>query len=1011
MDQPVPLLRVDTFVFSQANNLFNFVQEDRTSKELLDSILLIGSSVFRLFSDTRLPLLARYLLTAETTVDTTKREVVFLTKNLDSNDLLAFLETVPLETMQRIGSDFFFVTSKKISKNQSIETYSKFLFVLLRNYGFNSAFIKNFFVNDRDSDEVEALLKYISAYPVERLLNPLSYIISKTLIIAIERLSSKQKISELFPLLFNRREMFLAMDKVELNKSLTKVFVACVQVALADNDFTSFKRVIDFFQSIEFELTEQVCNRVLESLNKSVVDDSIIEYFLKYMREHSISPNIVSYNTVMDYYCSNQKMDRALEVYEKIKACGIKTDNFTFTILIKGLRMLRDASNPKIEQIIDEYRTLAESRDVVIYNSFIDLYVYLGNNEKAKAVYDKLLADPDVHPDQVTFNTLIKGACKNKELEPALIYLGHMKRQEIKPNRITYNSLMDIAVKLQDMKQALVFLEDMKRDEIAPDGYTYSIILNGLKINNSYPDVVKATIENIAKVVAANEFKLDEVFFNSVLDVCSKYDFYDLLRHFYDLMRQHKIAESSVTYGILIKAYGKANDFDNAQRIFDRMLASNMVINEMTYGCILDACAKSGKMDVAMRIFETLKSTNANLNSIVFTTIIKGYMNSEHYDKAIHFFNSIRPLVDLPGMIITYNCMLDLYVKKNDMKIAEALFQEIEERFKADLISYSTIIKGLCNNGRKEEAWQYIQKMMRNNIEIDISVINLFLDSCSTVTDYRLGIQVYQEIMLKNVTPNEITFGIMIKIYGFARELQKAFDLLELMEVYDIRPSIIIFTNLIHISFYNKNPKKAEVAFLQFKRHGGLGDKLMYSKLVEGLIKFKETAKLMRYVEMALEDTCTMKPEVIAMLEEIFADEAEDMEIIQKVKHLKYVERNTYNNADKFKNKVSSHNTQRFKAQMQDKSRQGEGSVTGSVQGSIPGSVHGSVQFNAEPPKQRREGLNMAESRPAFAEKKVLFKEREVKEYTKSEHKSEYSKKESTKKPATLFNFRQNAKK
>lgn len=53
----------------------------------------------------------------------------------------------------------------------------------------------------------------------------------------------------------------------------------------------------------------------------------------------------------------------------------------------------------------------------------------------------------------------------------------------------------------------------------------------------------------------------------------------------------------------------------------------------------------------------------------------------------------------------------------------------------------------------------------------------------------------------------------MVKLYGFSRELSKAFELLDLMAVYEIHPSIIIFTNLIHISFYNKNPKKAELAY------------------------------------------------------------------------------------------------------------------------------------------------------------------------------------------------------
>lgn len=63
--------------------------------------------------------------------------------------------------------------------------------------------------------------------------------------------------------------------------------------------------------------------------------------------------------------------------------------------------------------------------------------------------------------------------------------------------------------------------------------------------------------------------------------------------------------------------------------------------------------------------------------------------------------------------------------------------------------------------------------------------------------------------MLKNINPNEITFGIMIKIFGFAKELQRAFDLLDVMASYHINPSIIIYTNLIHVSFYNKNCKQA----------------------------------------------------------------------------------------------------------------------------------------------------------------------------------------------------------
>lgn len=85
-------------------------------------------------------------------------------------------------------------------------------------------------------------------------------------------------------------------------------------------------------------------------------------------------------------------------------------------------------------------------------------------------------------------------------------------------------------------------------------------------------------------------------------------------------------------------------------------------------------------------------------------------------------------------------------------------------------------------------------------------MVNFFLDSCSNNVDYKLGITAYNYIMMKEVEPNEITFGIMIKIYGFGKELGKAFEILDTMKNYNIEASIVIFTNLIHISFYNKSP-------------------------------------------------------------------------------------------------------------------------------------------------------------------------------------------------------------
>ena len=201
-------------------------------------------------------------------------------------------------------------------------------------------------------------------------------------------------------------------------------------------------------------------------------------------------------------------------------------------------------------------------------------------------------------------------------------------------------------------------------------------------------------------------------------------------------MKDKNVRETSLTYSILINAYAKVNELDKAYRIFERMINSGMQIKEITYGFILDSCTKNGKMNLAIKIYESLRRHEFNLNSIVFTTIIKGFLKSKHYQMALEFFNKIKHHTELPGMIITYNCALDIYATIKDIENGMILFEEICQKFEADLISFSTIIKLLINVNKKDQALEYLKKMINAEIEIDVSVVNLFLDSCATKEDY-----------------------------------------------------------------------------------------------------------------------------------------------------------------------------------------------------------------------------------------------------------------------------------
>lgn len=951
---------------------------------------LIGRNVFSLFSSADATELACCVVRLETETELLKKQLVTLVANLDTSELFECLEKVEKAQMLELGAEFFYVPSKKMSKNQSIENFAKFLGHMFRSFGLDLMFLKNFFFNDRDSSETQVLINYMKewhGFEAEDLDN----MIAKTVFLSLEKLANQSKVEDFFEVMESNAELIQRSTKIDVQKSLQKQLINLTQNMIFKIDAKEWlKKCFDRFLGLGFRFNEILFNRIIDMVNKNLSDDSLIDFLLEYMMAIGIRPNTITYNIIIDFHCMRGDFERAIQLFHSLESMGVTADQFTLSILVKGLKSIREPSVSTASEFYKLFEASQVPKDIIMFNSLLDVFISMGEIQKAHDIFDDLLRTEGIKPDQVTFNVLVKGCCKAKDFSNAMRYFGEMRLHDIKPNRITYNSLMDLAVKIQDLGSCLFFVEEMQKDEFSPDGYTYSIILNGLKQNSSPSEMVDECLESIRKVVEAKEFKLDEIFFNSILDVCFKYDFLEKLNYFYGVMVDNQIAESSITFGTLIKAFLKSGDFNRAYEIFERMINVNLAINDVTYGCILDACSKAGRMDIALKIFNNPGMDKLNQNSIVYTTIMKGLAKIEKLQEAIDFFTRVKHNKNLIGMIITYNCAVDIYVRRGELVEATKLFEEIETLYKADLISYSTIIKGLCGKDQKAEAIEFFKRMLKSDVVTDVSVVNMLIDSCANVNEFRFGIEGYTLALKHNIVPNDITFGIMIKLYGFARELGKAFELLDLMPAYKIKPSVIIFTNLIHISFYNKASKKAELAFTLFKKLGLRGDKLMYSKLIDGLIRFNEKGRVEKYLDHVIADDCGLKPETMDRIREILGDVDSVASKLSQIEQIMRSERTRKPDPlpEKLKNNYSTENPKNFKRIIHEQNRQN--GLTGPVVASQkPKEVL--VRENPQGPRRRIDPNALESSRPAPAFKKP----------------EEQESKMETKKPLALFNFRE----
>lgn len=61
----------------------------------------------------------------------------------------------------------------------------------------------------------------------------------------------------------------------------------------------------------------------------------------------------------------------------------------------------------------------------------LDLLVTHGDMEKVEKIFTTILNQELVKPDEITFNTIIKGCCKNKDLPNAVKYFKKMREHDL----------------------------------------------------------------------------------------------------------------------------------------------------------------------------------------------------------------------------------------------------------------------------------------------------------------------------------------------------------------------------------------------------------------------------------------------------------------------------------------------------------------------------------------------------------------------------------------------------
>merc|ERR1719258_1012149 len=184
--------------------------------------------------------------------------------------------------------------------------------------------------------------------------------------------------------------------------------------------------------------------------------------------------------------------------------------------------------------------------------------------------------------------------------------------------------------------------------------------------------------------------------------------------------------------------------------------------------------------------------------------------------------------------------MLDACAKAGTMDRAPQLLEDMRASLvEPDIITYSTIVKGYCQEGDIDRAFAVLEEMKKDDkLSPDEIMYNSLLDGCAKQHRVDEALRLLEDMHKHNVRPSNFTLSILVKLLGRSRRLNQAFSMVEeTCKRFDLQANIHVYTCLLYACFQNRQmPRALQLHDSMITEAGVEPDERTYAVLARGCL-------------------------------------------------------------------------------------------------------------------------------------------------------------------------------
>ncbi|GMH22448.1 hypothetical protein Nepgr_024291 [Nepenthes gracilis] len=498
--------------------------------------------------------------------------------------------------------------------------------------------------------------------------------------------------------------------------------VAQVADILKTNDEESWRTNCQL-NHLLFSNSSPVSSHYFLQITRQLGNSDTAFKFLQYLHSSSPSPEAASLSSTFQAICElagrePNSQNKLLALLNTSKELNVP---LTINCAISLIRLFGRAKMVNDSMIV--YNELDQSlRNTHVRNVLIDVLLRCGQLDNALKVLDEMLqtaaefppngntgdivfagllkfekyersvkeeeivelvskfGNYSVFPDSMRLTQLITKFCRHRKSERAWDLL-HVVMESGGPVEVpSFNALLTGLGRVAEVEKMNLLMKEMKEKGIIPNVVTFGIVINHL-CKSRRLDQAQEVLEKMRDGEDGVSVKPDVVIYNTLIDGLCKIGRQEEGLTLIDRMRSDDHCEpNTITYNCLIDGFCKAGELDRAHELFIAMNGSGVQPNVITINSLVDGMCRHGRISSAIEFFNKMKDKGLEGNEVTYTTLISAFCNVNNINKALDLFHVMR------------------------------------EKCRPDAIVYFTLICGLSQAGRVDEASSIASQMKKMDL-------------------------------------------------------------------------------------------------------------------------------------------------------------------------------------------------------------------------------------------------------------------------------------------------------